>query len=46
MWVPVTTARCLQGVYGGDGLQIWRVVANVLNERHPTRGGQMANSSP
>jgi hypothetical protein len=29
---------------GGDGLQIWRVAANILNSSHgqPTRGGPPA----
>jgi hypothetical protein len=27
---------------GGDGLQIWRIVANILNKKSWTRGGPPA----
>jgi hypothetical protein len=41
-WVPCHHGMARPQVAdGGDGLQIWRVAANILNKqsRQPTRGG-------
>jgi hypothetical protein len=41
-WVPCQHGMARPQIAdGGDGLQIWRVAANILNKRprQPTRGG-------
>jgi len=37
IWLPVTTAWRVPGVSdGADGIQMWMVAANVLNNQSPT----------